>query len=251
MERPIHFKNEQGEKITGTLHLPDMATDRGIVLAHCFTCSRHTSILRQLGHDLAEAGFIALRFDFSGNGQSEGDFSQSTYTKQISETKLACNILSSRGVSNIGLVGHSMGAVIALLTAFEMEKAKAVCTIAGRLSGMNAFRFLNRSQRDELNHTGQVAFTSRGRDLVLTRDFFSDADRFDLPKLIPSLKTPLLIVHGDQDEIISIDEAYTAQEFNPEGSELAVIPDADHMFSHKSHRELVSRQIVAWFESQI
>jgi putative redox protein len=251
MERPIHFKNKQGEKITGTLHLPDAATDRGVVLSHCFTCSRHTSILRQLGHDLAEAGLMALRFDFSGNGQSEGDFSHSTYTKQISETKIACDVISSHGASLIGLAGHSMGAVIALLTAVKMKTTKAVCTIAGRLSGMNAMRFLNRDQRHELDHTGQVAFTSRGRPLTLTQDFFSDADRFDLLEMLPSLKIPLLIVHGDRDEIIPVNEAHTAHGFNPDKSELAIVAGADHMFSNKSHREEVSRQIVTWFENQI
>ncbi|RTZ95191.1 MAG: hypothetical protein DSY90_14270 [Deltaproteobacteria bacterium] len=251
MERPIHFNNEQGEKISGTLHLPGAGTDRGIVLTHCFTCSRHTGILRQLGDDLAGAGFAALRFDFSGNGQSEGEFSQSTYTKQISETKIACAMLASRGVSRVGLAGHSMGAVVALLASVKMKAARAVCTIAGRLSGMNAMRFLTGAQRNELDLAGRVAFTSRGRQLMLTHDFFSDADRFDLPTTITHLKIPLLIVHGDQDEIISVAEAYTAHGFNPDRSELAIVADADHMFSNKNHREEVSLQVVAWFESRM
>jgi len=250
MERPVHFKNQQGEQLTGTLHLPDSATDRGVVLAHCFTCSRHTGILRQLGHDFAEAGFMALRFDFSGNGQSEGEFAQSTYTKQISEMKIAGDVISSQGASRIGLAGHSMGAVIALLTAVEIKTAKSVCAIAGRLSGMNAMRFLNRHQRDELDQTGRVVFTSRNRQLMLTRDFFSDAGRFDLPALISRLKIPLLIIHGDRDEIIPVDEAYTAHEPNSEKTEMTIISGADHMFSNKNHRENVSRQIVTWFDNQ-
>jgi len=250
MERPVHFKNPQGEQLTGTLHLPDSATDRGIVLAHCFTCTRHTGILSQLGHDFAEAGIMALRFDFSGNGQSEGEFAQSTYTKQISEMKIAGDVISSQGVSRIGLAGHSMGAVIALLAAVEIKTATAVCAIAGRLSGMNAMRFLNRHQRDELDQTGRVAFTSRGRKLMLTQDFFSDADRFDLPALVSRLKIPLLIVHGDRDEIIPVDEAYSAHEPNSEKTEMTIISGADHMFSNKNHRESVSLQIVRWFDNQ-
>jgi putative redox protein len=228
-----------------------MTTDRGIVLTHCFTCSRHTGILRQLSHDFTKAGFMVLRFDFSGNGKSEGKFSDSTYTKQISETKIACDTLSSYGASRIGLAGHSMGAVIALLYTSEMNTIKAVCTIAGRLSGMDARHFLNRDQQTELDQVGRVAFTSRGRQLILTRDFFSDADRFDLPTVLAHLKIPLLIVHGDRDEIISVDEAYTAHRFNTDRSELAIISDADHMFSNKNHRDRVSRKIVAWFETHI
>lgn len=247
MEKPIHFINTQGEKIAGTLHLPATHTDRGIILAHCFTCSRHTTILRQLGQDFAKAGFMALRFDFSGNGQSEGEFSQSTFTKQTSEIKMAWDLLSAHGVRRIGLAGHSMGAVISLLAASEIKTVKAVCTIAGRLSGDRPANFFTREQKNEFAKTGKVEFISRGRPLMLTQDFFSDADQFDLPGIIAKLKVPLLIVHGDKDDIISVDEAYKAHKLNAENIDLTIIPGADHMFSDKDHRADVAEQIVAWF----
>jgi alpha/beta superfamily hydrolase len=74
MEKQVHFKNHLGEKLTGTLHPPKKSSNRGIIIGHCFTCSRHTRVLQQMGHDLAAARFTVLRFDFSGNGQSEGAF---------------------------------------------------------------------------------------------------------------------------------------------------------------------------------
>jgi uncharacterized protein len=89
MEEQIDFKNHQGEKLAATLHLPKKPTGCGVVLGHCFTCSRHTGILRQVAGELSRKGFFALRFDFSGNGQSEGIFEESTYSKQISEMQTA------------------------------------------------------------------------------------------------------------------------------------------------------------------
>ena len=87
MEQQIKFDNPQGETLVGTLHQPEQKAVGGVVAGHCFTCSRHTGILRRMCKDLGDAGFMVLRFDFSGNGQSEGEFAQSTFTKQITEMK--------------------------------------------------------------------------------------------------------------------------------------------------------------------
>ena len=112
----FHFKNHEDESLAATLHLPDVPNEAGVVLGHCFTCSRHTRILRAAGAALAKQGIMALRFDFSGNGQSQGLFAESTFSKQIREMQAAITILKDRGATRIGLAGHSMGASVSVLT---------------------------------------------------------------------------------------------------------------------------------------
>jgi putative redox protein len=248
MEQLVHFNNHLGEELTGTLHLPDRPTGYGVVFGHCFTCSRHTGILGHICSELAGEGFMALRFDFSGNGQSEGIFAESTYSKQIFEMKTAAAFISQKGASWIGLAGHSMGAVIALLTANQMSTTQAVCALAGRLSGLNATHFLSYSQRKELQRTGRIQFSSRERSLELSKGFFADAEQYNLPEIVTSLQAPLLVIHGNQDEIIPVQEAYQAHELNPEGIELAIIPEAGHMFKSKEHRQQISELVVQWFK---
>jgi putative redox protein len=251
MEQPVHFYNHQGEKLTGTLHRPDNPTHYGVVFGHCFTCSRHTGILRHICTELEAEAFMSLRFDFSGNGQSQGRFDESTYSKQIQEMEIAAAFIAEKGALRIGLVGHSMGAVIAILTAARMSTINAVCALAGRLSGLNATHFLSQSQRKELDDTGRVFFNSRGRSLQLSTGFFADAGQYNLPETITNLKIPLLIVHGDRDEIIPVQEAYLAEKLNREYTTLAIFPGADHMFSQKEFRRQVSESVVNWFKKHI
>ena len=251
METKVQFTNDRGENLVGNLHTPDRPIRYGIVLGHCFTCSRHTGILRQICQDLIQTGSAALRFDFSGNGQSEGLFEQSTYSKQISEMKSAIAYLQAEGVDRIGLAGHSMGAVIALLASVQMPQVKAVCCMAGRLSGMNPERLLTPDQQAEIQHKGRIQFTSRGRDLQMTSGFFADAKTFDLPKTIGSLDKPLLVIHGDQDEIIPVDEAHHAYGLNSEFIQLEIIAGADHMFSRAEQRRSIASTVVAWFDRHL
>jgi putative redox protein len=249
-EEEIEFANHCGEKLAATLHLPDGSPDRGVILGHCFTCSRHTSILRSICHALAASGFTVLRFDFSGNGQSEGEFTESTYSKQIAEMKTAAALLATHGVSWLGLAGHSMGAMVALLAAGEIKAAKAVCALAARSRVMGVADLLTPAQLKRIQETGRVLFVSRGRSLELTGEMFRDASRYDLGRTVASFMLPVLLVHGDQDEITPVDEAYRIQHYRVEGARLAVIPGADHMFTSDEHRRMVTEVVVRWFKEQ-
>ncbi len=251
MEQPIHFYNQQGEKIVGTLHLSKKPSGYGVVFGHCFTCSRHTRIIQQICSELAKKNFLALRFDFSGNGQSEGEFSASNYSKQIAEMQIAVDVIAEKGARRIGLAGHSMGAVIAVLTAARTKVVKAVCALAGRLSGLNATHFFSKKQIKELEDTGRVSFSSRGRSLELSTKFFSDAKQYNLQNTVKSLQTPLMVVHGDADEIIPVQDAYLAKTLNPEYTELVVISGADHMFSTEIHRSQTAKLVVKWFKEHL
>ena len=248
MEEQVRFPNQFGEQLSGALQRPDDFTGRGVVMGHCFTCSKHTRILIELSQALAEAGFMALRFDFSGNGQSQGDFAESAYSKHIEEMLTAVANLRKRGARWIGLAGHSMGAAIALLTAAVSGDARAVCTLAGRYTGLRAERLLDDLQRRDPKIPGRIAFTSRGRQLELAPRFFQDAERYDLPGSVHGLNLPLLIVHGDGDEVIPVSEALAGRDLKPAGTTLSIIKGADHMFSKSVHRRVITRQVVDWFK---
>lgn len=207
-------------------------------------------MLRQISEGLVSAGFNVLRFDFSGNGQSEGEFSASSYSKQIAEMKTAASYMDARGVSWLGLAGHSMGAMVALLAAAEMNSVRALCVLAARSSGPTVTDFLGKSQLDELRLSGRVSFMSRGRSLELTQEFFDDTARYDLRDVAASLRQRVLVVHGDQDEVIPVDEAYRLQQLKPKGTQLQIISGADHMFSKEEHRQQVSELVAKWFERQ-
>ncbi len=250
MEQTVAFLNEYGEKLAGTLHLPESPTDRAVIWGHCFTCSRHTTVLRDISKKLENSGIASLRFDFSGNGQSQGDFSNTSYSRHIAEMKQAVNFLLEKGFSRFGAGGHSMGAAIAVLAAERMYaedvKIRAVCALAGRLGTGKISQIFSMEQMEELRQTGRMSFVSRGRRLELREDFFTDMQQYDLAAAVAGLKIPLMVIHGDQDEVIPVENALEAKKRNP-GIELEIIHDADHMFMNPAHRDGIAERVTAWF----
>lgn len=250
MEQQVQFNNHLGELLAGTLHQPEEASIGAVVAGHCFTCSRHTGILRRVCNDLSRRGFSVLRFDFSGNGQSQGAFEASTWSKQILEMEAAVQWMRDRGADWIGLTGHSLGAAIALLAARRSASIAAVCRLAGRTRSSRPIHFLTAAQQETLAVDGRVAFTSRGRRLNLNQAFFDDAETYDLTAATRSLAIPMLMVHGDQDAIIPVSDAHLARDANPQHVELFIVDGGDHMFSRPQHQELVGRTVADWFHRQ-
>ena len=246
MPEEVEFTSLEGDRIRGTLHRPGAESAHAVLMGHCFTCSRHTRILRQVCEDLAATGIMALRFDFSGNGQSGGNFSESSYTRHIGEMKTAMGFMAEQGANWFGLAGHSMGAAIALLTAAEEPNVRAVCGFAGQYTRIDPVDFLSRIEQDELRITGRVAFESRGRSLWLNESFFKDARRYDIPGSLKKLDRPVLLVHGDRDEITPVSQAYHGWELNPR-AKLVIVDGADHMFLEEEHRRRVGRLVTDWF----
>jgi pimeloyl-ACP methyl ester carboxylesterase len=81
-----------------------------------------------------------------------------------------------------------------------------------------------------------VEFTSRGRPLTLTRVFFDDAKQHDLMVATRDIGIPMLVVHGEQDDIIPVSEAHLARTANPQWVELSIVSDGDHMLSRPDHQ---------------
>ena len=123
----------------------------------------------------------------------------------------AVNWMQAGEADWIGLVGHSLGANVALLTARQDASIRAVCRLAGRTGVLRPDFFLSPVQRETLAAEGQVAFTSRGRDLLIKQAFMDDAQSHDLTDATRALTIPMLVVHGDRDEVIPVAEAHTAR----------------------------------------
>ena len=87
----VEFYGSQENLLAGRLHLP-IGRYRGAALfAHCFTCSKDIIAARQIATGLATAGIAVLRFDFTGLGQSQGDFSQTSFSSNLKDL-IACTV---------------------------------------------------------------------------------------------------------------------------------------------------------------
>ncbi|MGA9572617.1 MAG: hypothetical protein WBS20_01585, partial [Lysobacterales bacterium] len=86
MREKISFENRRAQTLAGVLHRPESGSTRACaIFAHCFTCTKNSKAAVRISEALAAQGIEVLRFDFTGLGQSEGDFSSTHFSSNVDD----------------------------------------------------------------------------------------------------------------------------------------------------------------------
>src|SRR5260221_6472449 len=124
MEQRVRFKNSQGQSLVGVVHVPDSVKvgerRAGFLVLHGFGSNKDSPSMIAVAKALAGYGYIAMRFDMRGCGESEGEKGRVICLEQVEDTKSALAYLASLDEvqeKRIGVLGHSFGAAVSVYAA--------------------------------------------------------------------------------------------------------------------------------------
>lgn len=243
----VKFLNSKGGTLVGYLFKPLTKTDSAVVVCHGF--SGFKEAFKITGRYLSLKGFIFLAFDFTGNGESDGFLTDGTISQEVSDVGSAINFLKKKyGVRKIAVVGHSMGATVALLAASKYKEIDCVVAISplAKLEGKDYKKYAN-EMADVWDSKGLCEIVRCKRMRELKVNFFYDLKKHDILKSSKKLKVPILIIHGDADSTIDIKEGRMVYENAASNKKhFHVAKGADHYFT-KGKWE-VSQVISNWLK---
>lgn len=146
MQTKIEFQSE-GLTLSGILHVPDNLPQgekrAGFVILHGFGGSKDVTEHMRQAEIMCEWGYVALRFDMRGCGESEGKRGHLLFEEQIRDAIAALEYLQSCGAvdsDRIGLYGDSMGAAVAVQAGGMDDRIAAVISSGGWGDGARKFR---------------------------------------------------------------------------------------------------------------
>ena len=235
------IRNKQGEKLDYTLH-PGAGHDRNIVaIGHGVTGNKDRPFVVALADGLAQAGITALRFSFSGNGTSEGQFTHSTISKQVDDLG---SVLDHLADWNIGYAGHSMGGAVGVLRAGRDPRIKLLVSLAGMVhTKAFAEREFGTVKPDEGFMWDDVACPLSSGYMKDLSTINSVADK------APDIKVPWLLVHGSEDDVVPIQDSRDILGKAGDPAELVEIPGANHVFDGAHTTPMVDK-VVAWVKAR-
>ena len=239
------FQNKQGESLSGLLETPDDTPRAFALFAHCFTCSKDIAAASRITRGLAEKGIAVLRFDFTGLGNSDGDFANTNFSSNIQDLVAAAEYLEKDHAAPVMLIGHSLGGAAVLAAAHKIESVKAVVTI-GAPATADHVEHLFADAKEEIMESDEAAVDLAGRSFTIKKQFIEDINSYNDTAHIAGLNRALLIFHSPVDETVSIDEAakiYTAAR-HPKS--FISLEKADHLLSKRQDSEYVSSVIASW-----
>lgn len=242
----LTFTNREGHELVGQLDLPVTGDPLAYaIFAHCFTCTKNLKAVTRITSALAERGIATLRFDFTGLGESEGDFAGTGFGNDIADLISAARYLEeSRSAPKI-LMGHSLGGTAVLAAAPHLDSVAAVATIAAPSAPSHVHKLLRESV-DEIKEKGEATVELQGRSFTITREFLEALDASNLPQSLGQLRRPLLIAHSPIDNIVGIDNASELFFAARHPKSFLSLDEADHLLSDGGYASYLGRLIAAW-----
>ncbi len=244
----VSFLNSDGQELSARLELPsDQAPHSYAIFAHCFTCNKNLSAVRNIARAMNEKGIAVLRFDFTGLGESEGEFEETNFSSNVTDLLCASSFLSENYKAPSLLIGHSLGGAAVIFAAEKLENVIAVATI-GAPSAPQHVQHLFQSGLEEIAENGKAEVAIGGRPFTIKKDFIDDLETKTMELTLKNLRKPFLVIHSPQDETVGIQNARELYQYAHHPKSFISIDNADHLLSRKEDSVYVGNVIAGWAE---
>ncbi|MGD0584713.1 MAG: bifunctional alpha/beta hydrolase/OsmC family protein [Oryzomonas sp.] len=242
----IFFPNNRGEQLAARLELPEDEQPLAYALfAHCFTCSKDLTAAVYIARALSSRRIAVLRFDFTGLGESEGEFAATTFSSEVSDLVSAARFLEREYEAPRLLIGHSLGGTAVLAAAAQIPSATAIATIAAPFSPAHVRDLLGESA-DRVEQTGQATVSIAGREFTIRKSLLDDLEAQQPEETLRRLKAALLVMHSPGDQVVGIDNAAEIYRTAPHPKSFISLDSADHLLSDSRDSRYAGGIIAAW-----
>jgi putative redox protein len=247
----LNIKNRNGENLSAHLVKPVQGDVNNIaIFAHCFTCSSSLAIVKNISNELTAKGIAVLNFDFTGLGHSEGEFSETNFSNNISDIEDVNAFLTENYVAPSILIGHSLGGAAAIIAANRLPNIQAVVSIAAPSYARHVTKHFGNLE-ETIEKKGYATLAIGGRPFTIKKQFIDDLETHHVEDEVSKLRRPLLILHSPQDTIVEIENAASLYHKAKHPKSFISLDGADHLLTNKEDAFYVADVIGSWIKRYV
>ena len=244
--KKLEFTNAAGQNLSARLDFPEDNKPAAYALfAHCFTCSKNIKAISHISRALTRNGIAVMRFDFTGLGESEGDFSDTNFSSNVGDLVMAAEFMASQYKAPKILIGHSLGGAAILQAAAQIAASIAVITIAAPADPGHVTRALG-DTKEVIERQGEAEVNLAGRTFKIKKQFLDDLSSVPMRQTIRNLNRALLIFHSPVDDVVGIENAAKIFQIAHHPKSFISLDQADHLLMNPKDSQYVGSLIAAW-----
>jgi len=243
--KKITFENASEQRLAALLDLPGDAPVAFALFAHCFTCSKNYKGVTRVSRALAAQGVAVLRFDFTGLGESEGEFADTTFSSNVEDLVSAADYLRHHFSAPRILIGHSLGGAAVLHAAAQIPEVAAVATIAAPAT-LDHLAGMLRSSSAEIEKTGEALVEIGGRPFRIRDQLVDNLFGVNMREVISNLDRALMILHSPADRTVGIEHATEIFHAAQHPKSFVSLDGADHLLNDAHDASFAGEMIASW-----
>jgi len=233
---------ESNVKLSGILYKTN--SNSAIIISHGFASTKDRPRLIRLSEELHDRGYTVLRYDFGGCGES--DNREINVANQIQDLQTAISFVKDLGYQKIGLVGESLGGLTTLKT--YSKDIGAIVLYAPVTDAKEPSFLQDETFRKELKEKGYIKHLKNGKLYQVSQKYVDERLSIKPKELLNDINCPVLIIHGDNDQTVSLDYSRNALKYLP-NAKLEVIVGGDHTLNDKMDE--VIPLTINWFDNNL
>ncbi|TKY54477.1 YDL057W protein [Spatholobus suberectus] len=243
-QQKVIITNKYGNKLVGVLH--ECGTKEIVILCHGLRSSKEDNIMTNLAAALENVGVSSFRFDFTGNGESEGSFEFGNYWREVDDLHDVAQHFHGANRIVIAIIGHSKGGDVVLLYASKYHDIKTVVNLSGRYdlkAGLE--ERLGKDYMERIRKDGFIDVKRSGGsfDYRVTMESLMDRLNTNMHEACLQIdqECRVLTVHGSSDTVIPVGDASEFAKIIP-NHKLHIIEGADHPYTN--HQDELASVVV-------
>lgn len=248
MDDPLAFQDAKGHRISAVFSGPSPPAQGVVVLCHGFLSSKNSTTNKALTRMLNEAGIATFRFDFFGQGESEGLFEDITVSLAVEQADAAVALVRSRGYVRIGLAGSSFGGLVAILTTAQRQDIACLALKCPVVDFAEELRLeFGPDELAQWQSTNTIPNLMGGAGRVrLNYGMYEDCVRHVAYEPASRIVAPTLIVQGARDELVPLHQSQRLLSALQGPKRLDLLPEADHQFTRGEDFRTMTAAMTEW-----
>lgn len=243
----VFFENATGIRLCGIVDRPESDTRAMAVFSHCFTCNKDLKSIVKISRKLAELGIAVLRFDFTGLGNSQGNFSDTNFEDNCQDVLAAASYANQLHGAPKLFIGHSLGGAAMMTVAPQVQSLRGLVTIASPSSTKHLANFLSQTN-PAIVESGEGQVEIGGRTYLLKKQLIESLREQDLPSRLKSLSVPHLIFHPLEDQTLPFWHAEKMFELTGGPKSMITLDKSDHLLvTRDDDCDFVATMISNWY----
>lgn len=248
MEKKISFRNSNKQKIIGIINEFDKNSKKIILVIHGYASHKNGRTNKWILQSLNKQKLNSLRIDLNGCKESQGKFENQTISNTIDDVVSAINFLKKKNYDEISLIGNSAGGMTAIGATIKTQIIKKLFLIAPATNYVTQrIRKYKKSGIKKWKEKGHIFYEkANGEKFKVNYSFFEDAHNHIMKNKSYLIKCPVLIVHGDKDDVVPFSDTYEfAQKI--ENKKIVIIKGASHNFLENNNYKKIQKLIINFF----